>query len=585
MTETTIASRPIPGLAPTATRTITFDAPGEARTGPLTWAQQHMLALIEELAPRTESVNLSFFCALRSGVREAEVLDALRNLVETYEALRTVYLPPPDGPAQRVARSGELAVPVIEAPAGTAATTASQVAKVMWAEPFDITGEWPMRVALVTSGGQPRHLAFTLCHLVVDQTGADRIQDHLRPLLARPPAPAGKPAVIHQPLDEAAWESSPAGRRHGERAVRHHARTFAAMPQTMLPRAAVEVPSPRYHFLQYDSAALALAVAWLAARHGVGPAAVLSAGLCAVAGYAASLDRAFVQMTVGNRIAERTRHAVGMHTQDVPVFLDLSDAAMSDIIVRANTAILQAARFGQYPPAELAARRREIEIERGVALDLSCWLNYRLVGHRRPLSPDPPSRAALAEAEKATRWRWNDGVDSSTSTYFVFADDAGDMIRFTLLVDTAVLPPDEAVAWLRSVERLLSATATGDVAVEEVGAYTDLTPVPRGADWLLTEGGWAHLPTVTDLVRRISGARHCAVFPDGSPPNRLVAYLHAPTITDLTRLHISCVDALPGLRTAIAPHRYVICPTPPPTPDLEAWRTLPILTEGTGRPA
>jgi hypothetical protein len=54
---------------------------------------------------------------------------------------------------------------------------------------------------------------------------------------------------------------------------------------------------------------------------------------------------------------------------------------------------------------------------------------------------------------------------------------------------------------------------------------------------------------------------------------------------DLVRLHGECVAALPGNESAMAPHRYVVCATAPSDVDDEAaWRSVPVLAEGTGRP-
>jgi hypothetical protein len=533
-----------------------------------------MHLLIQELGPQSQSVNLKFSWPLRTGIGEGEVLAAVRDAAESFDALRTVTTGPT---RQRVLRSGELLVPVIEARAGTVVATAAKTAEAMWAVPFDIAGEWPVRVALVTSAGRPRHLVLAASHLAIDQAGGEWIQHHLRGILARPPAPVTVPTPAHQPLDEAEWEASPDGAQRGERAVAHHEATFRAMPQTMLPRPVAEVERPRFRYLQYDSAALALAVGELAARHKVGHAAVLYAGICAIAGHVSGLDRAFLQLTVGNRIAARTRFAVGMHTQDVPVCVPLGDAAMADVIVRSGAAITRAARFGQYPPVTLAARRREIELERGVAFDLSCWLNYRQAGPRR--APDfELSARALEETASRSRSRWIEGLDSSTSTYFVFADDAGDMLRLTLLFDSAVLPPDEAIAWLRAVERVLSAATTAEVGISEVGKYTDLTPAARDDTWHLTEAGWAHLPAVAALVRDVAKAPGVAVFPDGP---EIIAYLAGPQLSGsqlsgLPSLHAACVTALPGRRTALAPHHYILCATPPPTPTLNAWQRMPV---------
>jgi hypothetical protein len=219
------------------------------------------------------------------------------------------------------------------------------------------------------------------------------------------------------------------------------------------------------------------------------------------------------------------------------------------------------------------------------------------------------------EETDRTRWRWAGGTGSSTGsgtgTFLVSADDAadvGDMMRISVLVDTAVLPPDEAVARLRALERLLCAATTAEIETSEIGDLTNdlacLRPAPRSADWCLTEGGWAHLPTVADLLRRAAGGRRADVFAAPGPGgHHLLAYVDGTVpVIDIARLHAACVDALPGLRTAVAPHHYVVCagapvaepagpadaagpvgPADAARADLTAWQRLPVLAKGTGR--
>jgi hypothetical protein len=621
-----VCTRPIPGLGDHPTRTLAFAAPcpapasasasasPPARTGPLTWAQQHTLMLIQAPLPPSESANLRFSLPLRLGVCEDDVLAAVRDLMETFEALRTVYVPAPDGPGQRVLRSGELTIPVIAAAKGASMSTAAEVADDMWSVPFDITGEWPVRVALVTAEGRPRHLVVVASHLALDPAGGTWMRYHLRGVLARQPTDVRLPARVHHPLDEAEWERSDAGRRHAERALARHERAFRAMPQTMLPRPAGPVAAPetpRHRFLRFDSAAVALATATLARRHNVDPAAVLYAAICAVSGFVGGLDRSFLGLTAGNRETPRTRFAVGVHAQGVPGCVDVADRTLSDVITQAGRLVLDAARFGQYPPAELAARRRAVEIDRGVAFDLSCGLDYRSA--RLPCPSDdaacpgdaarraggrpnvlasglpvrPPRAPTPAEMTDRTRWRWAGGVDGATSTYFVTADDSGDMIRLSMLVDTALLPPDEAVAWLRAVERLLcAAMTTADIGTPEIGDITGLAPAARPDDWCLTECGWAHVPTVADLVHRAAGERRAEVFAAPGPGgHHLLAYVDGTRSgVDITRLHVACVDALPGVRIAVAPHHYVVCAGAATGEGLAGWQRLPVLAKGTGRP-
>jgi len=577
----------------TATRRVTFAAadparlPAEASTVPLTWAQQHMLLLMESLGWQTEGLNIGFSFALRLGLSEDDVLGAVRDLVQRFGLLRTVYVPAPEGPAQRVLTSGELVVPIVATEQGGGAAQAARVCDELAKAPFDLREECPIRLAVVTVGGQPRHLAFAVSHLMLDHTCRALLEQHLKHLLARPPAGPAIPATVGEYADEAAWETSDAGRKHGERAVTHHELSFRAMPQTMLPRQAAEVPADsRYQYLTFDSTALAMAVSALAVRHNVSPSAVLYAGLCAVTGFVNSLDRSYLQLTVGNRTSAQTRFVLGMYTEDVPVVVDLADAGMAEVIARSGRAVVQAARLGRYPPLDLQARRRAIESERGLAFDLSCWLNYRTMPIRRVRPSGTPDPQQLSNAAERTRWRWSAGPHASTSTYFVFADDAGDMLRVQVQFDSALLPPDEALAWLRGVERLLCAATAQEIGMREIGWYTDLTPDARGDGWCLTDGSWAYLPAVAELVRGASGVRNAEAFMVPGPHgDRLTAYLSGPASLDIVSLHDRCVAALPGSRIALAPHQYVICAAPSSVGGTgsDGWRRLPVLAAGTGR--
>lgn len=565
-------------------------SPGST-TGPLTWAQQHMLLLIEEMRPKTDPLNLRFYLTLRDMLTEDEVFDALADLIQTYEALRTTYVAPPEGPAQKVSGTGHLTVEVADRPAEASEAAAADIMTALASRPFDIGGEWPIRLAVVSVDGAPRHVVVVVSHLMVDFTGAAWMRHHLRSLLpaGSRPARARVPETVYQLSDEADWERSPAGVRGGERAVSHHERTLSAMPQTMLPRPLAEVERPRYRYLEFHSRALAMAVPALAARHNTSAATVLFAGVAAVSGHVSSLPRAFLQLTVGNRTKPRVHGAVGHFTEDVPACVDLTDATVADVIARSAPAVFQAARFGSYPPSGLAAARRRIEARRGVSFDLSCWLNYRPAEEQLTPGTERPTHSELAEATHRTRWQWVEGTDNSTSSYFLFADSRPRRLTLSMTLDTALLPPDEAVGRLRAVERVLCASVGEDVGMTEIGERTGLSADARDDDWCLTDAGWAHLPSVTDLVRRTSRTRQAAVFAVPSTAGtRLVAYLDGGrSAPDPSRLRAACVAALPGLRTVVAPHEYVVCAgAPAKVSDLAGWRETPVRTPLPGsRPA
>jgi len=566
-------------------RALDFAVGTAPEAGPLNWSQQVMWALIEAMSPVTESLNVRLGLRLRADVTEDEVFDGLRDLVQTHEALRSLYVTLPQGPGQQVLDAGRIEVAIVEcSDADADEQAAMSVMEDLAAVPFDIAEEWPTRVAVVCVGGQPRHLVFALCHLSVDALGVMAIKDHLRPLLRSERVDVSSPRVAYQMLREAEWERSPAGLRCAARAVSQHERTLSRMPQTMLPRHVEEIGPPRYRYLEFESSALAVAVSALAAGHNTTPATVLFAGVAAVSGFVSGLPEAFLQVTVANRTEPRLRGAVGMYIQEVPVCVDLADASIADVIARSGQAILPAARFGRYPPADMLAARRRVELRRGAAFDLSCWINYSPNVRLAPVA-DRPSPRALAQARSRTRWRWIDGPDSSTSSYFIFVTEGPDTLVLTVVLDTALLHPPEAVGWLRAVEQVLCASLDGDVAVSQLDRHAELTATSRSGDWCLTDAGWACLPDVVDLVRGVSGAPRAEVFavPSAEGPC-LTAFLDGGRLVpDIGELHTACVDALPGNRTVIAPQHYVVCAGAPRVSDLTGWQRLPVSAEGTGR--
>ena len=333
-----------------------------------------------------------------------------------------------------------------------------------------------------------------------------------------------------------------------------------------------------------------MAVPALAARYKVTSTAVIYAGICAIAGHVGDLERAFLQLTLSNRTNGRRRNSVGIFTQDVPVAVELRRARLSDVITSAGQAIMSAIRFGRYPADEMLGRQSAIEIERGVAFDLSCWLNDRRVSSGVVPSLDAPRADALMSALKNTKWRWKEEpYESSTSTLFIFADDAGDAIKLTALIDTRVLPPDEAVAWMKAVERLLCAAVLEEIPLSAIGKHVDLVPARKGAGWSVIDSSWIHLPTVTRLLTRASEGRSAGVFTEATERGRrLIAYIDGSgSPVDTVRLHRSGVNALrespEEFRTAMAPHRYRMCARRPLGTSLSDWRQMPVLIDGTGR--
>jgi hypothetical protein len=313
----------------------------------------------------------------------------------------------------------------------------------------------------------------------------------------------------------------------------------------------------------------------LAHRHRVSTTTVLYAGLNAVSCFVHRLPRAFLQITLANRIDRRVRCAFGNYSQDAPTCLDVEGTDLAELIARAAPVVLGATRCGWYPPDEAVALRRRVELDRGIAVDASCWLNHRTV--RRWPESSPTSDATEAALRRASS-RWLAGDDSSTSTYFVNVDDVSDAMRFTMLIDAWLIPPDEAIAWMAGLERMLCAAVTAEVAVDKLDRYTDLVSRDYGQGWHRSDAGWIDLAATAEfLAGRLGGPIGLASEPNPGGSATLTAYLDGRSTPDLERLHVDIVGALPGHRTVAAPDRYVACEGSAPAGDLDRWRAMPVL--------
>ncbi|MEV6596740.1 condensation domain-containing protein [Actinoplanes sp. NPDC051346] len=564
---------------PPSTRDVALPFHGSrGGTGPLTWGQQHMYQILNDLYPESSGMNVVVDVPLREGLRQSDVADALRTLVERHEALRTIYRSTSDGVRQEVIRSGTIVLSVLDAPAVTDELR-RDVRERLATGPFELDREPALRSCLLTSGGEPRHLTVVFCHLACDAIAVDVVRSELAAVSAashgRPP-----PERVHQPLEQAAFEESPAGVRTAERSLRYAQSILRAMPQTMLPREPVSYEEPRFRYLHVRSEALALAANALAARHRLSSrAAVIYAGLTTVAGYANGLTRSFLQLIAAGRLREETHHAVGSYSQEAFALVDLADADMDEVIRRSARTILCADRFGTFPVPERAELVRAVERERGVRVSHPGGsLNY-VNRARGGVTTDRPTAAALAAAALRTTWQWIDGDNSAGCAYLLHALDNGFAFDLRFLVDTTVIPVEEAAAWLRSVERLLCRAAVTELPLAELSPWVDVVPPSRGSRWRLVDSSWIDLHAVADVVRSAGAVQRVDVFVDGT---ELVAYLAADAPVDLVRLRDSCQAALAGRRTAMVPHRFVVCADAPAVSDPSAWRTRRTVASGSG---
>lgn len=496
------ASAPCPpklGALPVRERlTVRFSAATEG-DAPLTWGQRRVAVLNAQLHPGEATLNLRLACRLRSGATLSDVVAALGRAIESCEALRTRYpWDDPDG-TQTVCSQGELPCAVLTAN-GLERSQAFALADELADTPFR-ADDWPLRVAIVTDGSQgPDFLLLAVSHLATDFFGIDFLLWNLRAVLppgsGRATDPGPHPA---QPRDVAAWESEPDGLREGHRAVERHARALSRMPQSMLPRLPGEPLVPRYRYLELRSRAASLCLAHLAAVHKVSETAVFAAMWASLSSTAGGVDRSHFQLCVANRFRGRTASSVAPLTQDVPVCLDVAGTDVAGLIRQCAGTVVASTAHGRFPPELADQARRAVERDRGLALDLSYWLNSRI---RSATGSDTAPGAARLRAELRRSTVTEVGADAtSSSTVFAYVERYDGELVVRIMVDTAYVGPAEAAGWLSAIEAMLVSTVSS-AAVEPAALARSAGVVApeRDSGWIVVDHSPIHLPTTARVL-------------------------------------------------------------------------------------
>jgi hypothetical protein len=282
-------------------------------------------------------------------------------------------------------------------------------------------------------------LAF--CHVAADGLGAEVAVRELRALLLRggDGVTAGPPAP--RPLDLAAWQAGPEGRRAAARA----ARMWEKVPrEVMFDRRAGAGERPRVWRGQLASRAMDLAVRAVAARHRTSTSTVLLAATAAMVGRATGRQRCAVLPIASNRFRRDTARIVGMVSQEGVFALDGVDRPFGALLRAADPAALRAYRSAFHDP---------VDRERGAWVQPLCCFN-----DQRLAKPDPAPclpeeiRAALPETELT----WPLGQDRLNCRFCVHV--SGNL-EISVTADTAFLPRARIEGFLYVLESLLVAEA------------------------------------------------------------------------------------------------------------------------------
>ncbi|MFI5843733.1 condensation domain-containing protein [Catenuloplanes sp. NPDC051500] len=543
-----------------------------AGTAPATLGQRNVLAwIVRQHTERSDVISRAV--EVPAGTRLSGIVDAVRTLLIRHEGLRTTFTIDAAGEwLQRVHPDGDVTIEVC--PDGNA------IDPRWWGRPFDLSAEFGVRFAVITSAERPVRLEFAISHVAGDFAAQEILAHQLEAMFADPQQ--NLPAV-RQPREQAADETSPAGLRRAEAGLRAWDRAMRKAPQCMLsitPHSAGE-SGPRQAVLYSRAAALALD--HITARTGASRSTVVFAAYATVLAHRTGHDSCAMIAVSGNRFRLGTRDYVGTIAQDAFVRLDIAPAF--DTVVRdSRQSLMTTYRSGQYDTACLYEVMGRMEYERGTRFHRDCVFTDISVHRRMPgAAPRTATLAQMREAMSQTRVTFITARDLSVLCQLQVYE-LDEQVTLVLQADSGLLPSREIEEFLRGVERLLLAAADRDIEAAELATVSGIAAPVRGPGWDLIDSCWIRPDAVRRLLLDVPGVTDAVAYVrDGSLVGHLVC---ADPTMSLDDIHLSAVARLRGRLTAMAPHLYHLHAARPGQPDdPAAWQRLPVLAAGTGRRA
>jgi Condensation domain len=446
-------------------RTITVNC-GRAATGPATWGQRAVWGVVTRLGDDAPRYNLPADLPVTPGRTASSVLADLTELLRLHDSLHTRLLPNGvDGLDQVVDGVGRLEVEIRKCSAEQAPAVAAALLDDLVGRSFDHAREWPLRVGLVECEGTVHRLVLAASHIGIDGWGQGRMLRDLKLIESGETAETLRLArAALQPLEAAAFQASPVGRRKDEAARRYWCERLAAGPRRIfrVPGAPEPVPADPDRLFPnalLHSPALAIAVEQVAAKSGVSDATVLlGAASHQLAKMTGNSDILF-QVVVSNRFQPNTIESVSTMAQEAVFHLTDADRDFADVVQRTRAVSFTALRHASYDKWALDRQVAQM-VERGEAADHSCWWNDTRDPAVGPFDTAERPRAELAELLGRTELSWltqfPPRVNVSIAVDVLPAEGGLDL---WLTADPAVVSREGMESFLRGVEGLVVAEA------------------------------------------------------------------------------------------------------------------------------
>ncbi len=452
-----------------ATRTATVEFAGmRPATEVITWGQRAIWTAIDRISPEDAYFNFTKTLPLDGESVDVDtVLAAIGTVVARHDALRTRIAIVDGEPHQRVHERGTLTAEIIDA-TGVDDVVAA-VSNRYNGTRFDYQQDWPLRIAIVTRDGVPKIVVLCFCHLATDFGGSMLVLADLAAVLAGQELAEN---TATQPVDLARYQQSPAGRRAAKAAATYWERAYDRIPIAMFERA-LDVPAePRFHRAFLISPALSQAAELVGARLGTGSSAVLNAAFAVTIGALTEHDTCALLTITKNRFRPQTRDMVSTLALEGLLVVPLADLPDFDEAVRAAwRAAVPAYRYAQYDELDRDRIVKAASDRRGEFVHPNCCLN--------DLRDDMPTGIPFAgtplpELAAQSKIDWLPALPKVDCRFCLHVADSPMGMAVRVTSDSAYVPRPYMIAFLKSVDTMVTAAAAGPVKLADLPSMAEL---------------------------------------------------------------------------------------------------------------
>ncbi|WP_406120433.1 condensation domain-containing protein [Streptomyces canus] len=429
--------------------------------GELTWGQRFFWDLYESTPPEDQgNVNVGITTPVPPGKSVDEVLTAVSWMLSRYEALRTTFFcGASDDPRQLVHRSGRVGVAMVET--GDIEGILSHLDDVIRRRPLNLSEMIPVRLALISVEGRPSCILLVASHVAADGWGLQLIRRDLEQYLTRGSC---EPYAGIQPLDQALFESSDAGRASSKRALEYWRTQISRYPSSMYEGIQLAPAAPRYIEATLEAPALTIAAREISRRIKTTPASAVLAAYVLLTAHRAGQRQSNFCLYSGNRFNFSTRESVGAFSQQSPISIETSRDSFTNIVRGAHRSALSLYRNGAYPPPAAAAILAESNASWQQPVECDSVVNIVSKPVSDVTSQTYADLQSLRKLEACSEFVVQHRYERAGHALNLRIN--SDMI--TVLADTSVYAEEHAEELLRGMQRTLIAAATGSDSVDEL---------------------------------------------------------------------------------------------------------------------